>query len=129
MARAIKSSSRKREGVIVREGVDKIEITESEQLGLKWNKPNAVMTGARKIKSASGGEEEQSAAGARRVARGRGTTVAAPAAQTVGFGRGAASGQNKSRRQPRIATGTRGPTSRAEPRVPSRGASRRSAFR
>lgn len=120
MARAMKPSARKREGVIVREGVDNIEINEAEKLGLKWNRPNAVMTGASKSKSASGGQEEESAAGARRVSKGsRVTRAAAPAAQTVGFGRGAGAGQNKSRSQPRIATGTSGPTSRAEPRVPS----------
>jgi hypothetical protein len=120
MAQSRKPSTKKRESVIVRSGVEKIEIRDSEQMGLKWDKPSAVMTGAGKVKSASGVQEEESAAGPRRVPsspRKAGRNVNATAAQTVGFGRGAGTGQNKSRGKLRIATAVNGPTSRAEPRV------------
>jgi hypothetical protein len=120
---ATKATTKKREGVIVREGVQKVEINDSKDLGLKWDKPNAVMTGSRKVKSASGGQEEESAAGPRSVAKGTRSTrskVDAPAAQTVGFGRGAGGKTSKSRSQPRIATAASGPTSRAEPKVSNR---------
>jgi hypothetical protein len=120
MATPRRATTKKRESVIVREGMDKIEINESEQLGLKWNKPSAVMTGARKVKSASGGQEEQTAAGPRRVLKeeriGR-TKVDAPAALTIGFGKGRSTGLNKARRLPRVATAASAPSSRAEPRL------------
>jgi hypothetical protein len=125
-----KTTAKKREGVIVRTGVQPVKITDSKKLGLKWNKPNAVMTGAQKSKSASGAQEEESAAGARPVLKGPRSgrsKVDTPAAQTIGFGRGAGSGQSKSRKQPRIATAISGPTSRAEPKVGGRVSPRRRA--
>ncbi|MGI8908501.1 MAG: hypothetical protein ACR2IE_18655 [Candidatus Sumerlaeaceae bacterium] len=129
MLTAKKATTKKREAMIVRQGVDKIEINEAEKLGLIWKKPSAVMTGARKVKSASGSQEEESAAGTRCVSRESRTgrnKVDASSAQTVGFGRGAGTGQRTSRGKLRIATATSGPTSRAEPKVSRKSASRKS---
>lgn len=116
-----KSSEKKREGIIIPAPGKPIKIQDSEEMGLKWDKPSAVQTGAGKVISASGSQEEISASEVLRDDREVNAAVGdAPAAETVGFGKGA--GTKKARRAaPKVSTATSGPTSRAEPKVARRG--------
>lgn len=117
MATRSKNTEKKREGVIVRQGGQPLQIQESEKLGLKW-KANGPMTAGGKVKEASSGAAEETA-GVPRTSRARAKQMSEEAGttqrQTAGMGRG----PREILKKPRIQTAVSGPTSRAEPRTKS----------